>query len=720
MKILFVVNALTVGGAQTFLLDLASYCKKKSNQVVVATFRDGDIGNKLKEQGIEVKILGEALFDLVAFYRLIKLLKDFNPDIIHTHLFRATAWARLAKLIFSNNSKLVTTVHGAETTIYHFVEKTMQPLSDFMLFPSNYLYEWYTKSIRKLKTNSFKVIYPGVIIDKQRVITSNNKVIIGTLSRLHPIKGIDILLKAVKLLEEKGLNFELNIGGGGKGKEFLSTLVNELALDNICHFVDDIPNKAKYLENLSIFASPSRSEAFGINICEAMERSLPVISTKVGGIIEVVENGETGILCEPDSPEDFARKLEILIKDAEKRVKMGINGRKRVESLFNRVNAMEEHISLYNNLLKEQLNNEENKLTQNDTSKLLDTKESDNKKIHFAISSCELGGGERLAINLIKHLQLKGWEITATCAGNPLYSELLSLGVKCSVASMNYGGIIFASKLFKDLLTFKPNIISSHLNKASLFSGLFGKLVGIKCVSHVHGLNKKIYYQFSDKQIAVSKAVREHLLEQKINPTNLITINNCIDKPAVGYRTFPNKPLNISITAKLHSNKGHEWALKAISDNINKTNINEIHIFGDGPERKNLEKLCNSLENLKEKVIFHGFVNDPSKYYDSIDIALLPSLGEGIPLSLLEVMRLGIPCIATNVGGIPEIIENNQSGILVAPKDDNALIEAINKLSNKESYEKFSKQAFKRFKEVNNQDKMIDDFESVLLHLLYE
>ena len=81
-------------------------------------------------------------------------------------------------------------------------------------------------------------------------------------------------------------------------------------------------------------------------------------------------------------------------------------------------------------------------------------------------------------------------------------------------------------------------------------------------------------------------------------------------------------------------------------------------------------------------------------------------------------MRLGIPCIATNVGGIPEIIINNKSGILIEPQNCNALIEAINRLSDKDNYELFSKEAFERFKIVNNQDKMIDDFEKILMDLL--
>lgn len=692
MKILFVINALTVGGAQTLLLDLTKYCNTSNNKVIVAAFRDGIIGDKLRENNIEVKILGEQLFDFIACYRLIKLIKEFKPDIIHSHLFRATAWTRFAKLISRTNSKLITTIHGTETETYHYVEKIMQPLSDYMIFPSNHLLEWYLKNIKELDSNKYKVVYPGVVINKARDYKKQDKITIGTLSRLHPVKGIDNLLKAAKILKNKKYTFELNIGGGGKGKEVLVELVEKLGIKDVCNFVDNIPDKSNYLENLSIFAAPSRREAFGINICEAMERSLPVVSSNVGGIPEVIENGITGLSCEPDNIELLADNLEVLIKDYEMRKKIGEEGRKRVEERFNRLKSMEEHIKIYKNL-------------------------NISKKIHFAISSKELGGGERLALDLIRNLQNRGWEVTATCAGNPLFKELLSMNVKCSVVSMNLGGILFAIKLFKDIIKFKPDVISSHLNKASLFSGLLGKLTGIKCVSHVHGLNKKIYYQFSDIQIAVSNAVKEHLIKQNANQQTLITINNCINKPAIGVRSFPNRPLNISITAKLHANKGHEWALKAISENISQLNIGNIHIFGDGPERNNLEKLCNSLINIKDKIVFHGFVNNPEQYYGNIDVALLPSLGEGIPLSLLEVMRLGIPCIATNVGGIPEIIINNDSGLLVNPKDGTALIEAINRLSNKENYELFSKNAFERFKIVNNHKKMIDDFENVLLEI---
>lgn len=693
MKLLYVVNALTIGGAQVLLVDLVNAALQRGHDVRVAAFRDGLINERLLNLGIKPVILGEQLLDTVPCYKLISLINEFKPNVIHTHLFRATAICRLAKLISRSEAKLVTTIHGLETDAYHIIEGLMQPFSDYMLFPSNFLAEWYCNNIKKLSVSQYRVIYPGVVLNDTGNLKKPQKPIIGTLSRLHHVKGIDILLQAAKILKERNLDFEINIGGGGKGKELLTELVNKLDISDVCRFVDDVSDKAGYLESLSIFVSPSRKEAFGINLCEAMERSLAVVSTEVGGIPEVVEAGVTGLLCMPENSKQLADKLEILIKDSALCKKFGQAGRRRIENLFNRAKAMEEHMELYENM-------------------------TDNRKVHFAISSREMGGGEHLALDLVKNLQQRGWKVTATCAGNPLYKTLLGMGVECSVASMQFGGVLFASKLFQDLKTFKPNIVSSHLNKASLFAGLLSKATGIPCVSHVHGLNKKIYYQFSTKQVAVSSAVKKHLEDQGLISESLVAINNCIDKEPVGVRNFPDRPLNISITAKLHANKGHEWALKAINDNISKLNIGEIHLFGDGPERANLEALCASLSGIKKKVVFHGYVSCVDDFYGNIDLALLPSLGEGIPLSLLEVMRFGIPCISTNVGGVPEIIVNNESGILVEPKASEALIEAISRISEKNNYEFFSKGAFERFKQVNDHERMISDFEKLLLAVI--
>ena len=203
------------------------------------------------------------------------------------------------------------------------------------------------------------------------------------------------------------------------------------------------------------------------------------------------------------------------------------------------------------------------------------------------------------------------------------------------------------------------------------------------------------------------------MLDQGANPDTLCVIANCVDKPVLNEPREIKDKIRIGITAKLHANKGHEWALKSIAKNIDILPVSKIHILGDGPEKERLHKLCED-SPLNELVVFHGYVEDTDKYASEIDLALLPSAGEGIPLSLLETMRFGIPCVATDRGGIPEIVTSGENGILIPYKDEKELVEAIIKISEPSVYKKYSDSCIESFKRLNDYEKMVDNFENLL------
>jgi glycosyltransferase involved in cell wall biosynthesis len=691
MRILQIINALTLGGAQFILLDLARHARSQGCEVEIACFRDGPIGGMLRQEGFTVHILGENFLDIPAFIRLIGILTKFRPDIVHSHLFRATFWARICCWL-PPHIKLITSIHGCESTSFHYLERLLNRFSNGLVFPSRFLRDWYISRIRSRKSEECSIIYPGVDISwPVATRKSSPRVRIGTLSRLHPVKGIDRLIDACSQLKQRQIDFELVIGGDGRQRHELSELARKLNLADCCRFCGEISDRQSFLEALDIFVAPSRQEAFGIHICEAMERSLPVIGACVGGIPELIEHEETGLLFDPESPTALAQALEKLIGSPETRTRLGNNARNRVTSLFDREKAVARHIALFRQLC------------------------ANRRHVHFAISSCELGGGERVALGLIRSLKARGWQISATCSGEPLATAIAETGATVSVSSMRGGGLFFALKLLATLCLLRPDIVSSHLNRASLATGLLGRLCHIPTIAHIHGLNKQSYYHFSDCLVAVSNAVKKHVVEQNASLSNIKVITNRIDKPALIAKKAINNPLRLVITAKLHKNKGHLWALEAIAQNLERIGDIRIDMLGEGPERAALEKYCRN-SALKNHVCFHGFVDDPESFYDNIDIALLPSLGEGIPLSLLEAMRWGIPCIATNIGGIPEIVENDKNGVLVEPGAAEALVNAI--LQVRADYQRFSSAAIDKFKIINNYASMLDEFENLLLQTM--
>lgn len=129
------------------------------------------------------------------------------------------------------------------------------------------------------------------------------------------------------------------------------------------------------------------------------------------------------------------------------------------------------------------------------------------------------------------------------------------------------------------------------------------------------------------------------------------------------------------MNAELHRNKGIDVAIRAIA------NISDVVLVvcGDGEERRRLENLASKL-GVSDRVFLLGFVTDARRYLRAANIYLMPSRKEGLPMALLEASIAGLPVIASSTGGIPEIVEDGVSGLLVPAADTKALTEAIRSL----------------------------------------
>ncbi|MBI2474462.1 MAG: glycosyltransferase family 4 protein [Candidatus Taylorbacteria bacterium] len=152
-------------------------------------------------------------------------------------------------------------------------------------------------------------------IRKKFGIGENEKVIITT-SRLVRKNGVDLLIKAMKYLPPET---KLSILGNGPEEAALRELVLENELKDRVHFEGFVPQDKllPYLSVARVFARPSRSEGQGISFLEAMAARVPVVATAVGGIPDFLEDKKTGLICEPEDPEDLARKINILMRDVE-------------------------------------------------------------------------------------------------------------------------------------------------------------------------------------------------------------------------------------------------------------------------------------------------------------------------------------------------------------------------------------------------------------------
>lgn len=157
-----------------------------------------------------------------------------------------------------------------------------------------------------------------------------------TVARLEPVKGLRYLIEACHLLRERGLDFRCHILGDGYERQNLERLVREKDLESLVTFHGAVlpENVLDFYQQADIFVLPSLREGIPVVAMEAMAMELPVVSTNVFGIPELVQDGISGILVDAGNTEELASAIETLCRDRKLRVRLGNNGRRKVEREF--------------------------------------------------------------------------------------------------------------------------------------------------------------------------------------------------------------------------------------------------------------------------------------------------------------------------------------------------------------------------------------------------
>lgn len=212
----------------------------------------------------------------------------------------------------------------------------------------------YDKLIRMgMRKSQLSVAYNGIPdFDEQQTLrcTNNFEPIIGCVARLEPVKGLEYLIEGARILVNQGERFKLIIVGGGSDEDRLKQLAKTLKVD--VKFTGQVTNVNDYYREFDIFVLPSLLEPQGIAPIEAMRARLPVIATRVGGLPEVVLDGETGLLVPPANPEALADAMRILLRDRDLRVRYGIAGRERFLRNFSVGRMKREITCIYHEIME--------------------------------------------------------------------------------------------------------------------------------------------------------------------------------------------------------------------------------------------------------------------------------------------------------------------------------------------------------------------------------
>lgn len=337
-------------------------------------------------------------------------------------------------------------------------------------------------------------------------------------------------------------------------------------------------------------------------------------------------------------------------------------------------------------------------------------------RILYIIESLILGGGaEQALVNLIPVMQAHGYECEVAVLTGPyeLADALEKQGVIIHRLDIKnrWNLINGVSRISEIINSGQYDIIHSHLFFAEMYLGLsrfFTKKVLRVATLHnvvydlypatttkkklIKRFHSFVLRKFIDKYIAVSKGVARHFekhlklknIEVIYNPIPIHKIDKFDENSRLSilskYKLNPNDFILI-MPARLINQKGHKYMLQALKILKESGECPRLLIIGEGPLEKEIIGNISEL-NLYDQVNIFKKMNHTELFplIKASDVFVMSSIGEGFPLAPAEAMVLEVPVIATNVSGVPELIEDGVSGLLIQPKDPAALAHAIKKM----------------------------------------
>ena len=356
MRILQLIPNFGLAGAETMCENLTCELIKQGHDVSVVSLYNyhSTITKRIEKAGIDLVYLDKTTgLDFGLIKRLRKYIKDFKPDVIHTHLY-ALKYVAIASIGLP--------IKGIVHTVHNIAQKENNAANRFvnrLLFKKkNIIPVALTNEIRttinqvyKLPLNEIPIVFNGTQIRNEYRKDSyefGEKIRIINVGRYTPVKNQLALIEAVSRLHEEDSRIELDIYGDGPLKEQINQRLKEL---NTADYIKENGLTDNILEKLihaDIFVLPSIYEGMPMTIIEAMAVGLPVIGSKVGGIPDMIRDGENGLLCgtDIDSIELTIRKI---INDNQQRENIAKNALERVKD-FSAEQMAKSYIKIYSNL----------------------------------------------------------------------------------------------------------------------------------------------------------------------------------------------------------------------------------------------------------------------------------------------------------------------------------------------------------------------------------
>jgi glycosyltransferase involved in cell wall biosynthesis len=325
-----------------------------------------------------------------------------------------------------------------------------------------------------------------------------------------------------------------------------------------------------------------------------------------------------------------------------------------------------------------------------------------NAKVLQLLTNSAIGGTERMVLEFVRGTNREKYDlfVGALLSGGSLFSEVSELGAQTvDFNKRRYNEVGVLIKLFSFMKQTRIDLVHLYGLQADVLGRIAARLAGVSVV--VSGIRspelwRKWHHSWLDKgtsglvdlYISNSEAGRQTTIKREgISPEKIVTIYNGIDMTEFDNPNFDKNSLRttyglasstqvVGVVANLRSMKGHADVIAALPAIVEQ--IPDVAFMFIGRDNMNgeIQRLAQE-SGLSEYIIFTGFNPEVRPFYELFDLFLLPSTWEGCPVSILEAMAMGKPVVGTTVGGIPELVVEGQTGLLIPPHNPVAIASSV-------------------------------------------
>ncbi|MFQ6618361.1 MAG: glycosyltransferase family 4 protein, partial [Fidelibacterota bacterium] len=372
---------LNVGGPAIHAINLTRYLNRPPFQSLLVAGKvpshEGDMEYLAEEMGVKPMIVPEIgrqispISDLIALYKLVRIINREKPHIVHSHTAKAGTLGRIASLL-TGRGKRIHTFHGhifhgyfspLKSRFYILIEKILAVFTDRIVTVSPAVRNELVDRYKICQGRKCTVMELGFDLETFLKIDRRSNFVhkelgippyflaVGMVGRLTHVKNPFLFINTARLVSEKLRNVCFVVVGSGELLDPLRDEVKRLNMDRRVFFLGWRRDLPEIYSSLDLVCLTSKNEGTPVSLIEAMASGIPVVSTNVGGVCDIVDEGVNGYLVEEDDVAGMADKIVVLLNDPDLRGEMGRRGREIVKERFSIERLVRDMGNFYLNLI---------------------------------------------------------------------------------------------------------------------------------------------------------------------------------------------------------------------------------------------------------------------------------------------------------------------------------------------------------------------------------